>query len=92
MLRIIHDHRQADQVVFVGVTDPIDPTIETPAQVAERVLRAAEHIPPASLGTTDDCGFSPFADDASTSRDIAFAKIRARVEGTRLAESALGVR
>ena len=46
----------------------------------------------ASLGTTDDCGFSPFADDASTSRDIAFAKIRARVEGTRLAESALGVR
>ncbi len=92
VLRIIHDHRQADQVVFVGVTDPIDPTIETPAQVAERVLRAAEHIPPASLGTTDDCGFSPFADDASTSRDIAFAKIRARVEGTRLAESALGVR
>src|ERR1700760_3561250 len=39
--------------------------------------------------TTDDCGFSPFADDLSTSRDIAFEKIRARVEGTRLAEVAL---
>jgi len=37
------------------------------------------------LGTTDDCGFAPFADDASTSREIAFAKIRARVEGTQLA-------
>ena len=92
VLEIIRTHRQPDQLVFIGVTNPIDPTIETPAQVAERVLRAAEYIPVASLGTTDDCGFSPFADDASTSRDIAFAKIRSRVEGTRLAESALGVR
>src|ERR1700722_6794309 len=43
------------------------------------------------LGTTDDCGFAPFADDTSTSRDIAFAKIRARVEGTRLASQQLQV-
>src|ERR1700683_5165358 len=26
-------------------------------------------------GTTDDCGFSPFCDDTSTTRDTAFAKI-----------------
>jgi 5-methyltetrahydropteroyltriglutamate--homocysteine methyltransferase len=44
-----------------------------------------------SLGTTDDCGFAPFADDASTSRDIAFQKIRARVAGTTQAERKLGV-
>ena len=37
------------------------------------------------LGTTDDCGFAPFADDASTSREVAFQKIRARVDGTALA-------
>jgi 5-methyltetrahydropteroyltriglutamate--homocysteine methyltransferase len=43
------------------------------------------------LGTCDDCGFAPFADDTSTSRDIAFAKIRARVEGTALAASQLGL-
>jgi 5-methyltetrahydropteroyltriglutamate--homocysteine methyltransferase len=91
VLQIIRNHRKPDQIVFVGVTDPIDPTIETPAQVRDRVLRAAEYIPVSSLGTTDDCGFSPFADDASTSRDIAFAKIRARVEGTKLAGQALGV-
>jgi 5-methyltetrahydropteroyltriglutamate--homocysteine methyltransferase len=42
------------------------------------------------LGTTDDCGFSPFADDVSTSRDASFAKIRARVEGSRLAAEKLG--
>ena len=38
------------------------------------------------LGTTDDCGFSPFCDDTSTTREKAFAKIRSRVEGTALAE------
>ena len=54
-------------------------------------LEAGEFIPVESLGTTDDCGFSPFADDTSTSRETAFAKIRNRVEGTRLASAVLGV-
>ena len=57
----------------------------------DRVLEAAEFIPLDALGTTDDCGFSPFADDTSTSRDTAFAKIRSRVEGTALASRALGI-
>jgi len=43
------------------------------------------------LGTTDDCGFSPFCDDTSTSRDTAFAKIRARVLGTALVSKMLSV-
>jgi 5-methyltetrahydropteroyltriglutamate--homocysteine methyltransferase len=80
-----------NQILFVGVTDPIHPRIETPEEVRDRVLEAAEIIPVASLGTTDDCGFSPFADDTSTSRDTAFAKMRSRVEGTRLASQILGV-
>jgi 5-methyltetrahydropteroyltriglutamate--homocysteine methyltransferase len=79
------------QILFVGVTDPINPKVETPEQVRDRVLEAAEFIPVESLGTTDDCGFSPFADDTSTSRETAFAKIRNRVEGTRLASAVLGV-
>ena len=57
----------------------------------DRVLEAAEFIPLESLGTTDDCGFSPFADDTSTSRETAFAKIRSRVEGTALASTVLNV-
>ena len=46
---------------------------------------------PGHLGTTDDCGFSPFGDDTSTSRDTAFAKIQARIQGTAMAAIALGV-
>jgi 5-methyltetrahydropteroyltriglutamate--homocysteine methyltransferase len=85
VLELIRAHRQPDQVVFIGVTDPINPAIERPDQIRDRILLAAGYIPLEALGTTDDCGFAPFADDASTSRDIAFAKIRARVEGTALA-------
>lgn len=73
----------------MGVTDPIDPRVETAEEVRDRVLQAARYIPPDRLGTCDDCGFSPFADDTSTSREIAFAKIAARVEGTRLAAESL---
>ena len=58
---------------------------------ARRVLEAAELIPIESLGTTDDCGFSPFADDTSTSRETAFAKVKSRVEGTAMAAEVLGV-
>jgi 5-methyltetrahydropteroyltriglutamate--homocysteine methyltransferase len=79
------------QMLFVGATDPINPRVESPQEVRDRVLEAAELIPIESLGTTDDCGFSPFADDTSTSRDTAFAKIRNRVEGTAMAEKVLGV-
>lgn len=79
------------QILFVGVIDPINPEIETPEQVRDRVLEAAEIIPIQALGTTDDCGFSPFADDISTSREIAFAKIQARVDGTILASHVLKV-
>ena len=50
---------------------------------------AAEHIPVNQLGTTDDCGYSPFSDDVATSRDTAFAKIAARVEGTQMAAAEL---
>jgi 5-methyltetrahydropteroyltriglutamate--homocysteine methyltransferase len=91
MLKIIARHLPPDPVVkvFVGVIDPINPAVETSGEVCERVLRAAQYLPVEQLGTTDDCGFSPFADDASTSRDVAFEKIRARVEGTRLAAEKL---
>jgi 5-methyltetrahydropteroyltriglutamate--homocysteine methyltransferase len=75
----------------VGVIDPISSQIETPEEVRDRVLEAAAILPLDQLGTTDDCGFSPFADDISTARDVAFAKIRARVEGTALAAEKLGV-
>ncbi|MBV8629557.1 MAG: cobalamin-independent methionine synthase II family protein [Silvibacterium sp.] len=90
ILRLVSQLIGPDRLVFIGVIDPINPTIETPQQVRDRVLEAAFFIPLEQLGTTDDCGFSPFADDTSTARDTAFAKIRARVEGTALAAKELG--
>src|SRR3979490_1395115 len=84
-LKIIGRYRKPAQRVFVGVIAPIDPHIETPEEVRDRVLEAPEYIPVEQLGTTDDCGFSPFCDDTSTTRDTAFAKIKARVLGTALA-------
>lgn len=90
VLRIIRDNRKADQRIFVGVVAPIDPRVETPEEVRDRILEAARYIPVDRLGTTDDCGFSPFCDDTSTTRDTAFAKIRARVLGTALASEILG--
>lgn len=91
VLRILGQHAGADRRIFVGVIDPIDPRVETPDEVSARVLEAARFIDPGYLGTTDDCGFSPFGDDTSTSRDTAFAKIQARVTGTAMASEALGV-
>jgi 5-methyltetrahydropteroyltriglutamate--homocysteine methyltransferase len=91
VLKILRRYLQPHQRLFVGVVSPIDPRIEAADEVRDRVLEAAEHIPIAQLGTTDDCGFSPFSDDRSTTRETAFAKIRARVEGTRLASAMLGV-
>ncbi|GAA2249564.1 cobalamin-independent methionine synthase II family protein [Actinomadura luteofluorescens] len=91
ILAIVAEHLPSDARVFVGVVDPIDPRVETPEQIRDRVLAAARHLPVDRLGTCDDCGFSPFADDTSTSRDTAFAKIAARVEGTALAAAELGV-
>lgn len=88
-LQILRDHVRPGQRIFIGVTAPIDPRIESAEEVRDRVIEAAEYLPIEQLGTTDDCGFAPFCDDESTSRAVAFAKIRARVTGTALAARAI---
>ncbi len=89
VLELIRDYLKPHQRIFVGVISPIDPRVETAEEVRDRVLQAARYIPVAQLGTTDDCGFAPFCDDISTDRETAFAKIRARVDGTALAARVL---
>lgn len=89
----------ADRIphVLLGVTNPTSPKIEAPAQVRDQLVAAARFIPPEYLGSTDDCGFSPYLVDAKPrhgspdyARDVAFAKIAARVNGTALAAEVLG--
>jgi len=101
--KLIGDNIRADangvkQVAFIGVIDPLNPTVETLEQVAADLVKAAEYIPVDQLGATDDCGFSPFSIDVKPkhgspdfARDIAFKKITAREEGVKLASERLGV-
>jgi 5-methyltetrahydropteroyltriglutamate--homocysteine methyltransferase len=90
VLKVIRECMKPEHDIFVGVVSPIDPRLETPEEIRDRILEAAQYIPIGQLGTTDDCGFSPFCDDVSTTRDLAFQKIRARVHGTALASEILG--
>ena len=101
--QLLGEHSREDangvpQVCFVGVINPQDPRVETAEEVRDQLLLAAQSIPVERLGSTDDCGFSPFSIDVKpkhgspdVARDIAFQKITARVEGTRLASEELGV-
>lgn len=82
--------------VLLGVTNPTNPKLETAEQVRDQLVKAARFIPPELLGSTDDCGFSPYLIDEKPrhgspdfARDVAFAKIAARVRGTRLATAEL---
>ncbi|KAI1499609.1 UROD/MetE-like protein [Biscogniauxia marginata] len=96
---IRRDANGVKQVAFIGVTNPLDPTVETPEQVAGELIAAAKYIAKDQLGATDDCGFSPFSIDLKPkygsspdfARDIAFQKIANRIEGVRIASEKLGV-
>ena len=86
------------QGCFIGVINPLSPTVETPEQVCDDLVTAARYIPKERLGSTDDCGFSPFSIDVKPkhgspdlARDIAFRKIAARVKGTAMAAEKLGL-
>lgn len=92
------DANGVPQVCFIGVTNPQNPRVETPQEIRDDLLLAARYIPKERLGSTDDCGFSPFSIDVKpkhgspdAARDIAFQKIKARVEGTSMASEKLRV-
>jgi methionine synthase II (cobalamin-independent) len=101
--KLIGEHLRDDangvaQVAYVGVINPLNPRVESPEEVRDALVRAANFISKEQLGSTDDCGFSPFSIDEKPShgspdfaRDTAFQKITNRVEGTKLAAEKLGI-
>jgi methionine synthase II (cobalamin-independent) len=101
--RLIGQHSRSDangvaQVCFVGVSNPQNPRVETPQEICDDLLLASRYIAKERLGSTDDCGFSPFSIDVKpkhgspdAARDIAFQKIKSRVDGTRMASERLGL-
>jgi 5-methyltetrahydropteroyltriglutamate--homocysteine methyltransferase len=58
--------------------------VEPPAVVAERIRQALAILPPERLAINPDCGLLHLP------RDVAFAKLAAMVEGTRLVRKDLG--
>lgn len=99
--KLVGEHSRADangvkQVCFIGVINPLNPRVEAPEEVADALLTASKYIPVDRLGSTDDCGFSPFSIDKKpkhgspdAARDVAFQKITARVKGTAIASEKL---
>jgi methionine synthase II (cobalamin-independent) len=87
------------QVAFIGVINPLNPEVETPEEVRDRLVAAAKYIPVERLGATDDCGFSPFSRDLKPghggdpdyARDVAMEKITNRIKGAEMASEELGV-
>ena len=92
------DANGVTQMCYVGVINPQNPRVESPQEVCDALVRAADFIPKERLGATDDCGFSPFSIDEKPNhgspdfaREVAFQKMKSRVEGTRMAAEKLGV-
>jgi 5-methyltetrahydropteroyltriglutamate--homocysteine methyltransferase len=73
-----------DKTIVLGVIDLADGApVETPEAVAARIERALEVVPPARLVVAPDCGMKYLP------RDVAFAKLRAMVDGARLVGGSL---
>jgi methionine synthase II (cobalamin-independent) len=94
----LRDANGVTQMAYIGVINPLNPRVESAEEVRDAIVRAANFIPKEQLGSTDDCGFSPFSIDEKPShgspefaRETAWQKIANRVEGTKLAADKLGI-
>jgi methionine synthase II (cobalamin-independent) len=92
------DANGVPQMAYIGVIVTQSPRPESAQEVCDQLVAAAKHIDKQRLGSTDDCGFSPFSIDSKPNhgtpdyaRDIAFQKIANRVAGTKMAAEKLGV-
>ncbi len=72
-----------DKVIVLGVLDLGDPTAETAEIVAGRIRRALTVLPPERLVVAPDCGMKYLP------RELAFAKLKAMVDGARLVDAEL---
>ena len=103
VLEMIGKHSRDDangvsQMCYIGVTVTQSPRVESAQEICDLLVHAADFIPKERLGSTDDCGFSPFSIDEKPNhgspdfaREVAFQKITNRVEGTRMAAEKLGI-
>jgi 5-methyltetrahydropteroyltriglutamate--homocysteine methyltransferase len=72
------------KTIVAGVINLGDMAIETPQVVAERIRAALKHVPPERLVVAPDCGMKYLP------REVAFGKMKAMVEGTKIVRKELG--
>ncbi|HYM68668.1 MAG TPA: cobalamin-independent methionine synthase II family protein [bacterium] len=77
------------KVIIPGVIDTTTNFIEHPELVAERIVRYAGVVGKENVIAGTDCGFASFADASVVDGRIAWAKLRALVEGARIASDTL---
>jgi 5-methyltetrahydropteroyltriglutamate--homocysteine methyltransferase len=68
----------------VGVIDVKNHDVETPEMVAEHIRKALDVLPPEKIYVLTDCGCFHLP------RDVAFAKLKSMVEGTKIVRKELG--
>lgn len=74
-----------DKTIILGVLDLSDEApVETPEAVAPRIRGALEHVPAERIVVAPDCGMKYLP------REVAFAKLRALVEGAAIVRAELG--
>src|SRR5688500_15078011 len=64
--------------IMVGCIDLSDIAVETPRKVVERIQRALKYVKPENVIVAPDCGMKYLP------REVAFAKMKAMVEGARI--------
>jgi 5-methyltetrahydropteroyltriglutamate--homocysteine methyltransferase len=72
------------KTVILGVLDLSDMKIETPETVAARIRRALPYVAPERIVVAPDCGLKYLP------REVAFGKMKAMVEGTKIVRKELG--
>lgn len=81
-LAVLHDFPR-DKALGIGAVDVQSHQVETPEQVAGTIQRVAAFVDPGRLWVNPDCGLNHLP------RDVAFAKLKVMVDGTRLAKQRL---
>jgi hypothetical protein len=92
------DTEDVKQVAFIGVTNPLDHRLESPASIRDALVEAAKYIPVDQLVAANDCGFLMFSIDVKPkhgsqdfAQEVVRSKFRIRLENVRLASEVLGV-
>jgi 5-methyltetrahydropteroyltriglutamate--homocysteine methyltransferase len=72
------------KTILLGVLDLSDMAVETPETVAQRIRRALPHVPAERIVVAPDCGLKYLP------RAVAFAKMKAMVDGAAIVRRELG--